>query len=133
MCTMEIRTLDPWVRSQRSTTEPTWQVYLILLSYLTYPNKKLGRYFVAPLPGVRGPVGALPAHTGCLKLRKPLKKPEFTNLIWTHQNDLRKMTIYMSKALYNYGLKPHRCCPCSSSRFRRSRTCCREVENGRST
>ena len=53
MCTMEIRTLDLWVRSQCSTTKPTWQVKIILLSYLPYPNKKLGRYFVALLPGVR--------------------------------------------------------------------------------
>ena len=57
-CTMGYQTQIQWVRSQCSTNEPSWQVWLMLLSYLTYPIKRLGMYIVASLPGAPRPVGA---------------------------------------------------------------------------
>ena len=48
---------------------------------------------VASLPGVRGPVGALTAPTGCLKPLNPFKKPEFPQSVSIHKNGLRKPIV----------------------------------------
>ena len=48
---------------------------------------------VAPLPGVRGPVGALTAPTGCLKPLNRLKNQEFYLLATAAQAASRVLNV----------------------------------------